>query len=318
MNIGRSENIEQIESISLTRYQGADMNNLVARCIISYGWAAEHNADDFFHSAEPTSESAFFFTPEGFGVLVQLYRDDWWLFAEPMAPCSMRAPLIKELCRQAFANSGIKKVVVELSSSTRLALLRILSPEFRAAAIAETLVWPVLNLKTYDTSYGGHAYKSLRNVRNRFYRQHSVAIRDAREAPKDDLHDIVRKWKTGRHASHRDIVASYHGAIDNCFNGTYSAHIVIVDGTAEALNAGWPIPHSHRYYLATSIHTYAHWGLGEFSFMKELEWLKDENFQAVDLGGSDKKLFAFKKQFGEVTTYRTHRFSIYRIPHVRS
>lgn len=301
-----------MKKLSLVRYGGPDINSRITECVEKYGWGPEHNADYFFQSAQKESENAFFITPEGWGALAQLYRGEWWLFTEPLAPASLRPRIIRELCTIALAQPGVKKVVCETTSATRRELLKILSPTFRSASIAETFVWPILNLEVYDPSYPGHAYKSLRNIQNRFSRDHTIEIKDTHEVSKDHMHALVERWKKARSATHRGAVESYHGAIDHCFRGMYGSHLLIVDGVGEAINAGWRIPQSNAYYLATSLHSYAHWGLGEFSIMKTLEWLKEERFLSVDLGGSDKNLLAFKRQFGQITTHKTHQFSIYK------
>lgn len=299
--------------IEFTRHDDIQVvRPVIERCIANFGWAPEHNPDYFFHSFEADLTNAFFVTSEGWGVLAQISNDVWYLFAEPMAPGQVRAGIVREFCRLALMGGDTKKVVVELTAQTRRDLLKILGPEFRSRAIAETFLWPILSLVIHDPEYAGSAYKPLRNARNRFFRDHAVEVKSAQEISADALHDIVQRWERGRRASHESISEAYHALIDDQFRGTRGARVLVIDGRAEALSAGWKIPNSHTFYLAVSLHTYAHWGLGEAALMEDLKWLQEQGFYAVDLGGSDKKLFAFKKQFGAVTTYKTHQFSIVR------
>jgi hypothetical protein len=299
-----------MQETPLTRCPESEMRERVSKCIEQFGWAPEHQVNCFFHSKDEDFESAFFMTPDGRGLLVHIYDTEWVLFSEPLAPEDERGRLVKALCREAFTHAGIGKVVVELVPQTRRALLEVLPPEFRSRSIAETMWWPVLDLAAYDPSFTGPEYKSLRNAKNRFFREHSVETKDAREVSKTDIHDIVKRWQKGRKASHNVMPAEYHALIDDDFRGADSTRVVFVDGKPEAFYAGWQIPRTRTYYLAISLHSYAHWGLGEVAMIDALDHLKTGGWEAVDLGGSDKKLFAFKEQFGKVSMYKTHYFSI--------
>lgn len=285
----------------------------IARSIQQRGWFPEHNADYYIHSTQPESASVIFATSSGELLLTHRYCDEWWLFVEPIASQERRALLIREFCSYALAYPEIKKVVLEITSQTRKALQKTLAPELRSCAIAETLIWPVVDLTTYRLDYGGPQYKSLRNARNRFFREHQVEVRDAHGVSKDELRGIVHQWKRGRRASHKGITESYYGVIDDDFRGTSIARALIVDARAEALNAGWAVPgQPDRLYLALSLHSYAYWGLGEVSTMSTLEELKQAGYRSVDLGGSDRNLLSFKRQFGASPSYKTHRYSIVR------
>lgn len=296
----------------IEQYNGLDLHARIVQAIRSFGWAAEHNADYFFHLREQESKNALFLSHEGYAILAQLNDDEWSLFFEPIAPREARAVLIKDFCVWALANTSIKKVVIEVTSDTRHDLLSILPPGLRPCAIAETLVWPILDLRNYNPALLGPFYKSLRNVRNRFTRDHSLEVKDARHIPREVLKGIIDRWKKNRKATHRVFQAPYYGIIDDDFHGVDDAFVLIVDKVPEGLSAGWLIPRTSWYYLAVSVHSYAHWGLGEVLIMEALNRLKQQQITAVDIGGSDKNLLRFKSQFGNVTTYKTHRFSIVR------
>ncbi|MDO8558232.1 MAG: GNAT family N-acetyltransferase [bacterium] len=300
---------------------------LIQRCIDVFGWSPEHNTDYFFHSAEPDLQNIFFNTPEGWGLLAQVSDTQWYLFAEPLAPKEERAELLVAFSQAAFESAKTKKVTVELTSQTRRDFLKKLHPvrsspakrdatsngvhpDLRSCAIAETFLWPVLDLEKHDPEYPGSRYKSLRNTQSRFLREHRVKVKSAVDIGRDELHDLVWRWEKGRRASHQSVSGAYHALIDDSFAGTIGARSLVVDGRPEALMAGWLVPNSKTYYMAISLHSYAHWGLGEVSLMEDLRWMQEQGFTAVDLGGSDKKLFAFKRQFGDVVTHKTHQFSI--------
>lgn len=300
--------------IPLTRYDDiGEARPLIERCIRAYGWAAEHNTANFYHSQDPASRGTFFVSAEGWGVLAHLDEGAWYLFGEPVAPHNVRGALLYAVCAQALGDPAVQKVVLEVRSETRRALLNELMPTtLRSRRIAETFCWPVLDLAGHDLSYAGPRFKDLRNARSRLLRDHQVRVAPARRIPSEALHDLVRRWERNRRATHQSVSEAYHALIDDRFSGTIQPRVLLLDGKPESLGAGWRIPHSNTYYLAVSLHSYAHKSVGEAAMMMDIDWAKREGYDAMDLGGSDKKLLAFKKQFGKVSLYKTHQFSIVR------
>lgn len=300
--------------IDLIRHDNEEMmRTRIAQCIKRYGWAPEHNVEHFFHSTAGKPRNIFFTTAKGWGILGKVWDDEWRLFAEPLSPPDVRAKLVMAFCDQAFSSLAMKKVVVELTAPTRRNFLKDLSIHLRCRAVAEKLVWPVLDFEAVDLSYPGSSYKFLRNIRHRFSREHHAESVTTSEISKDRLHEIVTRWEQDRPARHRSYTSEYHELIDDDFKGTTGGRVLVVDGEAEALSTGWPVPHSATYYHAVALHTFAHWGLGEIAMMEDLQWMQRHGYALADMGGSDKNLFAFKKKFGSTCTYVTYAFSIVKI-----
>jgi hypothetical protein len=285
---------------------------LIERSLELHGWAAEHNIEHFLHSEEPESRNVFFAAGE-WGLLAQMGDDEAYLFAEPMAPKEARAEMVAAFCEEMLRKQEMKKVFLELTSETRLRLIKILPSSMRARSVAETFIWPVLDLEAYDPAHPGSEGKPMRNAKSRFFREHKVEFIKACDADGERLHKIIDLWQGNRPAKHRAYPAEYHALIDNKFVGTDGGNVILVDGIAEAFSAGWPIINSDGgYYHAVALHSYAHWGLGEVALMSDLDRLKNVGYKFADLGGSDKPLFAFKKKFGKVSLYKTHWFSVVR------
>lgn len=301
--------------VKLTRYDNPKKSRaLVEACISKYGFAPEHTYDCFIHSAEDGWKPVFFMTEEGYGLMAYFISesDEWSMVTDPLAPPETRAEVLAEFLRLIFAKKKTEGAYLQCEEGTRKKMLKIVSAKLNVRRPSEDFIWPILDLSAYTSDLLGPRMKSMRNVRTRFLREHTLKIVDAHKVPKEDLHELVKKWKKNRPATHRAYAAEYHALIDAGFKGTTGAIAFIVDGKAEALSAGWPVPNSECYYHSLALHTYTYWGLGEMLMLESLSRIKKEKYALVNLGGSDKNLLSFKKKFGNVTTYKTQYFSVVR------
>lgn len=299
----------------LTRFDNPqEIRPLVSACIEKYGWMPEHHLDNFLHSADTGYRSVFFLSPEGYGMMgyVAPEKGKWEMVVEPCAPEDARVPFILNVLRDLFASPDTASVSLEIREETHRRIVRGLPEKLRARTVAETLIWPVMALSGYDASLQGPFYKPLRNVRNRFLREHASAMVPADTVPREALHAVLQAWKQNRPATHRAYLPAYRAFVDTGFAGTEQAYALVVDGKPEAFAAGWRIPNSDGYYPAILLHSYACWGLGEMFMMETLGRIKGSGYAFADLGGSDAPLLSFKKRFGPVTTYDTKRFSVVR------
>jgi hypothetical protein len=287
-----------------------DIRFSIESCIATHGFAAEHSYDCFKYYTDPDQQRVFFSSSEGYGLMtyVKDKKGAWEVFGEPIAPRESRAEVLASFLGIVFSSPKTQEASFEISAETRTALLKVLPKGLRSRAIKETLLWPVLDMHTYDPLLPGSHSKPLRNTQNRFLREHSYSLVDAGTVEKKVLHNIVDAWKKDRPATHRAYDSEYHKMIDSNFAGTNGGKVLLVDGIPEGMSAGWAIPNSPSYYLALALHSYAYWGLGEI-----LKYIKEQGFASVDLGGSDEPLLAFKKNFGELEVYKTHRFAIARV-----
>lgn len=282
--------------------------------LANFGFAPEHAYDSFVDAAEEGWFGSYFINDAGHGVMAYYIKKDneWTVLCDPVAPESGRAEILASFLHFALVTLQAGAVYVQCLSQTRKILTKLVPSSILLRRTSEKLFWPVLDLKTYDPTLADPRMKPLRNVRNRFTREHSLELSLPAAVPKDSLHVVVDLWKKNRPAKHRAYAAEYHTLIDEEFRGTEEALVFVVDGKPEAISAGWPIPNSEGFYHSIALHTYAHWGLGEMLMLKSLEDLRKTKYEFVNLGGSDANLLAFKKKFGNTEIYTTEYFSVVR------
>jgi hypothetical protein len=167
-------------------------------------------------------------------------------------------------------------------------------------------------MSKFDPMLRGKEWKKIRNIRNRFYKQHKVKVVDTKKVPKEELRRILDDWLKRRNAHDRVEKHYYVNLIENNLKGVDMAKTLIVDGKPCSITAGWKIPNSNNYYSSIGILDYSYEGLGEVTNIEDLKRLKRENYDYVDFGGSDKVLLYFKKKFKPEKIYKTYIFSIVR------
>lgn len=169
---------------------------LIEETIKKFGYAPEHNFNWYRFYTDDDENDVFVASEHGDGLLTMLGEDDSRVFSSPLASPNRRAPIIMEYLEQIFQSPNVKKVWLELETPLRKEFLRKLPGHFRSNPINYTLSWPIMNMKTFDLSLPGKHYKFLRKERNKFYRDHSVSVVDAKEfVDKKALHDIIDAWK---------------------------------------------------------------------------------------------------------------------------
>ena len=287
----------------------------VEECIATYGWAPEHSYACFVHSVEDKWSGVFFRSREGYGIFSYVSDDgrEWEMLGESMAPEAARGSMVLQFLEYVSSLPQAETVYLEVAPEVRRDILKKNIPGWRVSRIRERMLWPLLSLDAYDISLSGSRMKPMRNVRSRFLREHTLRVADPLSVPAADLHGVIQRWEKNRPATHHPYSAEYHALVEDKFTGTTGARVLMVDGAAHALSAGWPIPHSDGYYHSLALHTYAYWGLGEMLMLESLEWIKKEGYRFVNLGGSDANLLAFKKKFGDVSTYTTCYFLMKRV-----
>lgn len=151
----------------------------------------------------------------------------------------------------------------------------------------------------------------MRKTKNKFYKNHSVALLDAKEyEDKKSLHSIVDEWRKKRGGNDRAHLFPYHNFIDLNFKGATEARVFTVDGKACGINAGWMIPNSNIFYGALGIHNYSLPGLGDVLYLEDLDWLKNHGYEEANMGGGESELTNFKNKFRPKSFYKTHIFSV--------
>lgn len=284
----------------------------IEKSINAFGYAPEHKYEHYVMSLEDDEKGTFVVWDDATALLTHEKNGEWFVFSEPIAPQALAASRMIEFVQKAFEDSAIKKIWFELQTKTRKDFLRTLPNTFRANPINYTLIWPVMNMNSFDPALPGGHWKSMRNARNKLYREHAVEIREASQVSKNELHDIIDTWVKARKAGDRAYPHMYHHMIDHSFPGVTSARAMIVDGTARGINAGWATQKAGEYYGAVGIHDYSIPDLGQMLFLEDMTWIKNAGFETADMAGGEKKLTYYKNQFLPEFSYKTFVFSVVR------
>ena len=288
---------------------------VIERAIRKYGHCAEHNYYHYQYYECPKEKNIFFKLENGKGILSSHDEKNgiWNLFPSGiLAPEEERFDILTELLNNALKKKKVQKLCVEVNEDFRREILKKLknSSMYRACSSPFILYWPLYNISRFNSKLKGKEWKKLRNVRNRFYKQHKVKVVDTNKIPKEELKRIVDSWLKRRNAHDRVERHYYANLIDNNLKGLDTAKTLIVDGKPCSITAGWKMPNSNNYYSSIGILNYSHDGLGEVTNIEDLKELKKRGYEYADFGGSDKALLYFKNKFRPEKIYKTYLFSI--------
>ena len=293
------------------------------RCIGQFGYTPEHNYTYYLTTAEG-GRSIFLKSREGYGVLANHRQNagEVVMISEALAPREKQVEVLHGALDTCFAKLTIKKFVVEQDDTLRTATLKSFENNgYTALKPRYSLYWPVFNMKQWDgDAMQGDDWKKLRNLRNRFYSEHSVEVVDSKAVDKEKLKGIVTEWVhrrqlmaqgTDRKDSNLAYYERYLSMIDFGFEGTKFAKTLVVDGEPCTITAGWEIPNADEsYYSAMGISNYRHEGLSEVANLDDLHRLKETGYSMVDFGGSPMPLLKFKLKFRPHFVYVTHAYAI--------
>lgn len=289
--------------------------SLIEKTIQVYGHAAEHNYHWYEYCRKPNEQNIFVHWPDGTGLMTveNPAKREAYVFSSPLAPARKRIMILLEYLDYLLKKkSAVNRVEVELDTQSRRDLTHSLPSYLRERAPMATMTSPVMDMAGFDSLLSGKHFKSLRHARNRFYREYRVEVLDARQYSKDDLIKIVDEWRIKRPARDRVDYDQYYNLIKGNFEGTKGARAFVVNGKSVGFNAGWPIPHSRRYYAAVGIHTYSLPDLGQMLYLEDLSYIKEKGYSEADMGASGPRMLTFKNQFHPSGSYRTHFFAIVR------
>lgn len=289
----------------------------IEHAIKKFGCAAEHNYfwyQYYQHYYYPPQRNIFV---EGdTGALMTAYDEvdqNYFVVFDPLAGPEHQGPLLAEYIHHIFSTTAAEKIWFQLARSSRPKFLESLSDDYRACRIYYTLFTPVYDLVTFNPELPGGHYKTLRKEMHRFYREHQVAVEDARTYPDSDaLRAVVDNWKKNRLHRDRAMTGVYYEMIAARFEGMDEARVFIVDGKPVGFNAGWKIPNSSRFYGGVGIHDYSLEDLGSMLYLEDLVWLKKRGYQEVDMGGTEKSALPFKNKFSPQSFYKMDIFSVAR------
>ena len=289
----------------------------IQKAIRRYGHCAEHNYYHYQYYEEDKEKNIFFRLEDNKGILTSYdeKNDIWYLFPSGiLAPKEERFDILIRFLDYILKKKKAKKLCVEVDEDFRKGILKKFknSKSYRACSSPFILYWPLYNMSKFDSELRGKEWKKLRNIRNRFYKQHKVKVVDTKKVPKEELKKILDVWLKRRNAHDRVEKHYFVNLIENNLKGVDMAKTLVVDGKPCSITAGWKIPNSNNYYSHVGILDYSYEGLGEVTNIEDLKLLKRKNYDYVDFGGSDKVLLYFKKKFKPEKIYKTYIFSIVR------
>ncbi len=282
--------------------------------IRKFGFSPEHNYYYYAYRQTPSKKCIFldFGQKKGIMALFNKNSNVWHVANEVLAPHEERLGILFKFLDYAFAVKKAKKVVVEFGESFRKEVFRKLKDSKYRASINYSLYWPVYDVKKWDDKLGGKQWKKFRNIKNRFYGNSRISVKNSKRISKNTLKKILFSWLRRRHQ--RDTVDPnyYLNAIDNGFRGFDMARALSINNEVCSFSAGWKVPNSNSFYCGIGIFNYKYNDMGEFVNLEDMLHIKKMGYSEVELGGSDKAILQFKKKFRPTKIYKTHIFSISR------
>ena len=289
-----------------------DFERLARECIARFGNCDEHNYCHFLNLRTDTKMPVFIGFDNGFGMLALKQKNGkvWYGAREVLAPKKERARLLIEFAGYVL-NHGAERVEVELEEDSRKGVVeRLGSKGLRACKVSGVLDWPLFEMKDWDEKLAGGKWKKLRNIRNKFYKEHKVSAVGFKDADKNELKRIVKEWKEKRKGKDFAYAREYLNVIDSGFKGFDCVRILVVDGKARAITGGWKVPNTNHYYSSLGVYDYSIDRLGEIANLDDLTYLKSRGYKLVNFGGSGKELLEFKNKFKPSSCYKTYIFSV--------
>src|SRR3989344_2116312 len=272
--------------------------DLIERSMEKYGYCAEHYYYCFLYSIEEW-EIPYIFRFDDDSLILAKYDkadNDWYVFVGILAPLGRWVGYFKEFLDYCF-EKGARKVWIELQTYKRKELLAHKLVRYKINRINYTLVWPVFRMNEWaGDRMEGKDWKDMRYYWNRFFRDHKVEFKEGKDVPKDELKQMIERWKSERGGKDKVYIDYYMNVIDNDFEG-YDSRIMVVDGKICSITAGYKLPHRNYYYSSLGLNIKEFDRVGEIANMDDLITLKKKGIEIVDFGGGEKHLIEFKKKF---------------------
>ncbi len=286
----------------------------IKKAIKKYGYCADHNPMSYVYIENSKDKNVVFDLGKGRMILANVdHKNNWILFpCGVLAEKNERYPFLVKFLDYILKKKS-DKVEVEVDEDLRKEIVKKFSVKKKyQARTPDILYWPVFNLSNWNSRLRGKKWKKLRNIKNRFYKNHKIRAKESKSVDKEKIRSIVFSWLKRR--SNSDVVDKeyYLNMIDNNFKGFDHTRTLIIDGKPCTITAGWRIPNSKCYYSSIGLFDYSYKNLGDIANMDDLNNLKRNGIKHVDFGGSNKSLLKFKKKFKPERIYKTYSFYIAR------
>ena len=284
---------------------------VIQACIDKYGYMPEHHYH-YLCCSEDNIAYGVMVQYNDYGWLGLEYSDMWEMIAEPMAPEEDRIPMLLKFLEFALLQEKAKKVFVEFTGPFRRKVLRALREDgrFHARKPCDVLHWPLFYMNKWDHTLSGGQWKKLRNIKNKFMKEHKVEFVSPDQCAKDELKAIVTAWGERRKGSDKANTELYLNMVEAGFPGFDMVRVAVIDGKPCAITGGWKVPNKNMYYSSLGVLNYNVDRLGDITNLDDLMTLKKRKYKMVDFGGGGKNMLEFKKKFKYHTSYKTFIFAI--------
>lgn len=291
-----------------------NFEELARKAIQKHGHCEEHNYEHFLNLGTTAKIPIFVSFEDDIGILALKSKTGkvWYVIREVLAPKEKKTELLLNFTNHVLNELNMERLEIELEDSSRNELLEKLNSNgLRACPVNYHLDWPLFDIQKWDgDKMEGKDWKKLRNIRNKFYREHKVEVLEPEKFSKEELKRIIKEWREKRNAGDFAYKHEYINVIDADFSGFDEARILVVDGKPRTITGGWKVPNSDQYYSSLGVLDYSIDRLGEIANLDDLNYLKKKGYRIINFGGSDEDLLTFKKKFKPHSQYRTYTFSI--------
>lgn len=284
----------------------------IKESITKYGHLAQHHFELFLNYAIKGETPLFLDADNYRGALIYQKDQIWRLLSDPICPEDEKVAIITEALDFIFKKQKAKKVIMEditkdvrkkIASIAKEKKLIVRKPSCK-------LFWPVVDLKNFSEDLPGKPWKWLRKARNTFFKENKVVFKNINEVSKQDLKDLMVRWKKNRKDNDQVHFVQYTNFIDNHFEGFDLVRIMEVNGNICSISGGWKIPNTKSYYSYFGIHDYSVRDLGEVAYLDEFIEAKKIGIETFDLGGMERQHLGFKLKFHPASFYETDTFTI--------
>lgn len=287
----------------------------IVNSIHQHGYAPEHNFWHFFNLQTEKSKCWFLRFNGNAGIMSLLNKSgSCEMISEVLASKNKRMEVFEEFLNHMLRKLGLKKVYVFVGTDFKNEIKKMADKNRNhnrySLSRSRTYYCPIFNLKNFDERLPGKFWKKIRNIKNKFYRDHDVQVVQSQDVDRKALLDIVLQWKKRKGSHDRAEYVKYLNFIKNDFRGAKYARTLVVNGKPSTITAGWSIPDSNIYHSAIGIHNYMFEDLSYISNLDDLLFLKKMGHVYANFGSSDKDLLAFKKKFNPESIVKLHYFSI--------
>lgn len=284
----------------------------IIKSINRFGFLPEHNYYHYLCKQTPYKRCIFFDFGRNRGVMSVFNKKNnvWYATNGILAPQNEIIDIFMKFADNVMAKKKSKKIVVEADESFKSDVFKRLKNSKYKASMNYSLYWPVYNVGKWDEKLGGKQWKKFRNIRNRFYNNLLIEVKDPRKSGKNTLKSILFSWLKRRHPRDRVDYSYYLNLIENNFKGFGMVRGISINKELCSISAGWEIPNSNDFYLGIGIFNYKHKDMGDFINLEDMIYLKKLGYRHIDLGGSDKAILNFKMKFKPEKIYKTCIFSI--------